>query len=41
MKLERRKDGQAYMTKIIVAFRSFANEPKNRFYFKEDTTWAH
>jgi len=36
-----RTDGRAYMTKIVVAFRSFANAPKNRSYFTEDTTWTH
>jgi len=28
---QRRTDGQACMTKLIAAFRNFANVPKNKF----------
>jgi len=38
MRTDGRKDGQTDMTKLIVAFRNFANAPKNGFLGKIQTT---
>jgi hypothetical protein len=41
IKLDRRTDGQTYMTNITPALRSIANTLNIRSYLTEDTTWVH